>query len=71
MSNELIVSIMHNLISKKFYSEKAQATEKLDIYFAMNKITAEQYSELTLLAEESYTEKEDVQTETDLLSDSL
>lgn len=71
MSNELIVSIMHNLISKKFYSEKSQATEKLDIYFAMNKITAEQYSELTLLAEEYYAEQEEGQTETDLLSDSL
>lgn len=50
---------------------KAQIGLGLDIYFAMNKITAEQYSELTLLAEESYVEKEDGQPETDLSSDSL
>lgn len=58
MTSELIVSIMTNLITKKYYAEKTEATEKLDVYFAMGRISAEQYSELTFLAEETYKPEE-------------
>ena len=54
MSSTLVVKIMTNLISKKFYDTKDEAVAKLDVYFAMNRISEEQYTELALLAETMY-----------------
>ena len=48
--------ILTNLINKKFYATKEQATAKVDITFAMGKITEEQYTDLTMLIEEMYPE---------------
>lgn len=54
MNSMLVVKLMTNLIEKKFYKTKDEAIEKLDVYFAMNRISEEEYTTLTLLAEEIY-----------------
>lgn len=51
---------MTNLINKKFYSTKDEAIAKLDVYFAMNRISEEEYATLTLLAEEVYAPQEEL-----------
>lgn len=56
MTNSLIVKLMTNLIEKKFYSTKEEAIEKLDVYFAMNRISEEEYATLTLLAESMFSD---------------
>lgn len=56
MTNTVIVKLMENLIKKKFYKTKDEAIAKLDVYFAMNRISEEEYATLTLLAEETYAE---------------
>lgn len=56
MNNTVIVKLMENLINKKFYKTKDEAIAKLDVYFAMNRISEEEYATLTLLAEEVYAE---------------
>ena len=45
---------MKNLITKKFYDTKEEAIAKLDVYFAMNRISEEEYAELALLADSVY-----------------
>ena len=45
---------MTNLITKKFYDTKEEAVAKLDVYFAMNRISEEEYAELALLADSVY-----------------
>lgn len=47
-------NILTNLINKKFYADKAIATAKVDVCFAMGKITQDQYSTLILLIDEKY-----------------
>lgn len=47
-------STMKKLIEKRFYKTAAAAQEKLDVFFAVNRLTAEQYAELTALIEEVY-----------------
>lgn len=54
MTSTVIVTLMTNLIQKKFYKTKDEAIAKLDVYFAMNRISEEEYAKLTLLAEEVY-----------------
>ena len=44
MNNTVIVKLMTNLIEKKFYNTKDEAAAKLDIYFAMNRISEEEYA---------------------------
>lgn len=58
MNNTVIVKLMTNLIEKKFYKTKDEAVAKLDIYFAMSRISEEEYEKLVLLAEETYAESE-------------
>ena len=61
MSNKMIVRLMTNLINKKFYDTKDEAISKLDVYFALGRITEDEYAELALLAESVYEpEVEDV-----------
>ena len=57
MNNPVIVKLMTNLINKKFYSTKDEAIAKLDVYFAMNRISEEEYATLALLAEEVYAQE--------------
>ena len=54
MNENLIVMLMTNLINKKFYDTKEEAIAKLDVYFAMNRISEEKYAELVMLAESVY-----------------
>lgn len=54
MGNQVIYSLMKNLITKKFYETKDEAITKLGVYYAFNQITEEQMAELTMLAEEMY-----------------
>lgn len=54
MSNKVVVTLMTNLINKKFYDTKDEAIAKLDVYFALNRINEDEYSELALLAETVY-----------------
>ena len=49
---------MQKLISRKFYKTAAEAQEKLDVFFAVGRLTAEQYEELTALVVEVYGESE-------------
>ena len=59
MSNKVVVKLMKNLINKKFYDSKDDAIAKLDVYFAMNRISEEEYAELALLAESVYNPAEE------------
>ena len=62
----MIVELLKKLITKKYYKEKADIENKLNVFYAMNKISDEEYSELTLLVEDTYVEvvEEVEQTET-------
>lgn len=57
MNSTVIVKLMENLINKKFYDTKGEAVAKLDVYFAMNRISEEEYATLALLAEEVYAQE--------------
>ncbi len=57
MNSTVIVKLMENLINKKFYKTKDEAVAKLDVYFAMNRISEEEYATLALLAEEVYAQE--------------
>lgn len=47
-------TVMKKLIEKHFYESDAEITDKLDVFFALNRISAEQYTELLLLTQEVY-----------------
>lgn len=57
MNSTVIVKLMENLINKKFYDTKDEAVAKLDVYFAMNRISEEEYATLALLAEKTYAQE--------------
>ena len=48
--------VMKKLIGKHYYETKAEATKKLDTFYAFGKLTDEQYEELTKLCDEVYGE---------------
>ena len=45
---------MKKLIEKKFYADAEAAQKKLDVFYACNRLTDEQYTELTALVNEKY-----------------
>ena len=53
----MIVELLKKLITKKYYKEKSEIENKLNVFYAMSKITDEEYSELILKAEETYVEE--------------
>lgn len=53
----MIVELLKKLITKKYYKEKSEIENKLNVFYAMSKITDEEYSELTLQVEETYIEE--------------
>ena len=55
----MIVELLKKLITKKYYKEKADIENKLNVFYAMSKISDEEYSELTLLVEDTYVEVEE------------
>ncbi len=53
----MITELLKRLITKKNTTKKkADIENKLNVFYAMSKITDEEYSELTLLVEDTYTE---------------
>jgi len=60
-----ISDLLLKLIEKKYYAEKEQIENKLNIFYAMNKISDEEYSSLVLKAEEVYVEATENTEETD------
>jgi hypothetical protein len=59
----MIVELLKKLITKKYYKEKADIENKLNVFYAMSKISDEEYSELTLLVEDTYVEVEETAKE--------
>ena len=62
-----IATLLDKLITKKYYENKADIQNKLDVFYAMSKITDEEYTTLTLKTEQMYAEvievpEEDVET---------
>ena len=53
----MIVELLKKLITKKYYKEKTDIENKLNVFYAMSKISDEEYSELTLLVENTYKEE--------------
>lgn len=47
---------MKKLITRKFYKTAEIAQDKLDVFYACNRLTDEEYTELTLLVAEVYGE---------------
>lgn len=60
----MIVELLEKLINKKYYEDKEIIENKLNVFYAMNKITDEEYSSLTLKAEEAYAVVEKVEEDT-------
>ena len=57
-----ISTLLDNLITKKFYENKEEIQNKLDVFYTMSKITDEEYTTLTLKVEEMYNVVEDTET---------
>ena len=53
-----MISVAQNNL-KKYYKEKTDIENKLNVFYAMSKISDEEYSELTLLVEDTYVEIEE------------
>lgn len=47
---------MRKLIQKKFYRTAEEAQNKIDVFYAVNRLTDEEYSELSALIVEVYGE---------------
>ena len=45
---------MKKLIEKKFYKSAEEAQEKIDVFFAVNRLSADQYAELSALIGKTY-----------------
>lgn len=48
---------MKKLISKKFYKTAEIAQNKIDVFYAVNRLTDEEYAELSALIQEVYAEE--------------
>ena len=57
----MITELLMKLIVKKYYKEKVDIENKLNVFYAMSKITDEEYSELTLLVEDTYKEDDEIE----------
>ena len=49
-----IATLLENLITKKYYENKAEIQNKLDVFYTMSKISDEEYTTLTLKVEDVY-----------------
>ena len=49
---------MKRLISKEFYKTAEEAQNKLDVFYAVSRLTDDQYAELTALVTETYSSNE-------------
>ena len=48
--------ILENLINNKYYATRAEVERKLNVFFAYNVLTEEEYTQLMALTEEKYKE---------------
>lgn len=55
-----ITTLLENLITKKYYKNKAEIQNKLDVFYAMSKISDEEYTALTLKVEDVYKVVEEI-----------
>ena len=51
-------NIMTKLINKRFYKTREEAQQKCDVFYAVGRITDEEYTELCALIESVYGEAE-------------
>lgn len=58
-----IATLLEKLITKKYYANKEDIENKLNVFYAMSKISDEEYSNLTLKVEEVYAVVEDTESE--------
>lgn len=56
-----IATLLEKLIVKKYYANKKDIENKLNVFYAMSKISDEEYSNLTLKVEEVYAVVEDTE----------
>lgn len=56
-----IATLLEKLIVKKYYANKEAIENKLNVFYAMSKISDEEYSNLTLKVEEVYAVVEDTE----------
>ena len=56
-----IATLLEKLITKKYYANKEDIENKLNVFYAMSKITDEEYSNLTLKVEEVYAVEENTE----------
>lgn len=49
-----ISTLLENLITKKYYENKEEIQNKLDVFYAISKISDEEYTTLTLEVEDVY-----------------
>ena len=56
-----IATLLEKLIVKKYYPNKEDIENKLNVFYAMSKISDEEYSNLTLKVEEVYAVVEDTE----------
>ena len=49
-------SAMKRLITRRFYKTADEAQNKLDVFYAVNRLSDEQYTELASLVAETYSE---------------
>ena len=52
----MITEFLKRLITKKFHKEKSEIDYKLNVFYATGKITAEEFTELTMLLNDIYIE---------------
>lgn len=62
-----IATLLEKLITKKYYVNKEDIENKLNVFYAMSKITDEEYSNLTLKVEEVYAVVEDTEVTEEVL----
>lgn len=55
----MITELLKRLITKKYYKKKTDIENKLNVFYAMSKISDEEFAELTLLVEDTYVDLED------------
>lgn len=60
---------MKRLIEKRFYKTAEEAQKKLDVFFACNRLSDEEFEELTMLVIEVYGEDEEFSDEDEEFSE--
>lgn len=54
-----IAVLLERLISKRYYADKTDIENKLNVFYAMSKISDEEYSDLVLKVEDVYVTAEE------------